>query len=487
DDKRWGELAYNAALNFEAAKLLGQAIAIRKALIKIKLNDKTDKKGRILAQKAMYQLGGNFHALAWYSRAADYYERFAKAFPGEKEAPDALQNAIIFRLGRAEYQKAKDDVTYFAKHYGTRRKYKARAASAVFSLGVVYDERKDKDTIVKFYKMYLRKWGASGGKDRQILANVRIARALWEKSCPVKGVHGACVTQKRVRSKRKIKKRRHRRGRKKKAIELRKQCGPETKTKITVHKRRKGDARQAMKRFATVLRLSRRAKVKGATKEELARRQAKMRFAVAEAQFFTAERLFERFLEVKFPKGLDFSKSNKNKKQAAKSAKRAAKSAKKFAKYLSEKSKLLTQARVAYQTVIKLKVAHWAIAGAARIGQLYQQFADALYTAPVPKPPVPKVLHRREDIEEFIMTFTDSYCDTLEDKARPLEKKAVQGLSVCLNKSTQVSWYNAWSRLCERELNQIKPAEYPMATEIRSKPGYLDLRPAQSVVVTDIN
>jgi TolA-binding protein len=477
DDKRWAELAYNAALNFEAAKLIGQAISIRNALIRIKLNDKADKKGRLLAQKAMYQVGGNYHALAWYSRAADYYERFAKAFPGEKEAPDALQNAIVFRLGRAEYGKAKDNVTFFAKTYGRRRKYKSRAANAVFSLGVVYDNRGDKESMAKFYKMYLKKWGRSGGKDRQILAHVRIGRALWEKSCKVRGVHGACIKQKRIRSKRKIRKRKRRRGRKRKTIELRKQCGPETKTKITVFKRDKRLTKRALNHFKSAMRLSKRAKIKGASKQEIARRKAKMKFAVAEAVFFNAERAFERFLEVKFPSGLDFSDKNKKRKK---------KSMKKFLKYLKEKGKLLNQARGGYQEVIKTKVPHWAIAGAARIGQLYQQFADALYTAPVPKPPIPKSLRTRDQKEEFVMTFTDAYCDTLEDKARPLEKKAIQGLSVCLNKSTQVSWYNDWSRLCERELNQIKPAEYPLATEIRAEPGYLKLRPAKSYMVTVI-
>lgn len=475
DDKRWAELAYNAALNFEAAKLIGQAISIRNALIKVKLTDKNDKDGRKLAQKALYLVGGNYHALAWYSRAADYYERFAKQFPGEKESPDALQNAIIFRLGRAEYQKAVDDVKFFAKSYGTRRKYKSRAAKAVFSLGSIYEAKNDRDAVAKFYGNYLKKWGAAGGVDRQILAHARIGRALWELSCPTKAVHGACIKQQRVRSKRKIK-RKSRRG-KKKRIQLRTQCGPETKTKITVFKRNKQRSGKAIGHFKSALRLSRRGKIKGKNKEEIRRRQTEMKFAIAEAKFFEAERMFERFLEVKFPQGLDFSDRNKKKKK---------KSVKAFGKYLGDKGKLLGNARKAYQEVIKTKVAHWAIAGAARIGQLYQQFADALYTAPVPKAEVPKQIRSREAREEFLMTFTDAYCDALEDKARPLEDKAVQGLAACLNKSTQVSWYNSWSKLCERELNQIKPAQYPMATEIRAEPGYLRLRPAKSYLVTEI-
>jgi hypothetical protein len=68
--------------------------------------------------------------------------------------------------------------------------------------------------------------------------------------------------------------------------------------------------------------------------------------------------------------------------------------------------------------------------------------------------------------------FHDSYCDALTDAAEPLEAKAVQGLGTCLSKSTELSWFNEWSGLCEAELNQIKPAEYPLAAEIRAEPGY---------------
>ena len=32
--------------------------------------------------------------------------------------------------------------------------------------------------------------------------------------------------------------------------------------------------------------------------------------------------------------------------------------------------------------------------------------------------------------------------------------------------------YDEWSQLCEAELNQLKPVEYPIASEIRAQPGY---------------
>jgi hypothetical protein len=32
-------------------------------------------------------------------------------------------------------------------------------------------------------------------------------------------------------------------------------------------------------------------------------------------------------------------------------------------------------------------------------------------------------------------------------------------------KSTELGWFSEWSRLCERELGQLRPEEYPTATE----------------------
>ena len=59
----------------------------------------------------------------------------------------------------------------------------------------------------------------------------------------------------------------------------------------------------------------------------------------------------------------------------------------------------------------------------------------------------------------------------MTDQAEPLEAKAIEGLSICLDKSTELSWFNEWSQLCEAELNQLKPVEYPLASEIRAAAG----------------
>src|ERR1041385_513769 len=105
---RLDEVLFNASLNFEAARLLGRAIKVRRVLI-----DDPKFKDTEWAKRAIYLIGANFHALAMYDMAADYYERFSEKYPGElgekcteaenkagtcANAKEALQSAVFFRL-----------------------------------------------------------------------------------------------------------------------------------------------------------------------------------------------------------------------------------------------------------------------------------------------------------------------------------------------------------------------------------------------------
>ena len=87
-------------------------------------------------------------------------------------------------MGRGEYDKAIEDARFFAKKFGERRKFASKAAAVIFSLGSIYEQRGEADSVVKHYNGYLRKWGRNGGKDRQIEANVKIGAVLWKQSCP---------------------------------------------------------------------------------------------------------------------------------------------------------------------------------------------------------------------------------------------------------------------------------------------------------------
>jgi hypothetical protein len=79
----------------------------------------------------------------------------------------------------------------------------------------------------------------------------------------------------------------------------------------------------------------------------------------------------------------------------------------------------------------------------------------------------------------------DLYCERLEEQAEKVEAKAVEGFRACLAAATQQSWFNNWSRACERELNQLQPVEFPVASEVKPEGGYLpaSIAPASLVSV----
>ena len=63
----------------------------------------------------------------------------------------------------------------------------------------------------------------------------------------------------------------------------------------------------------------------------------------------------------------------------------------------------------------------------------------------------------------------DAYCDALTTAAEPLAAKSLEAFGACLSKSTELGWFSSWSKLCEHELGQIKPEEFPTASELRGE------------------
>ena len=126
-----------------------------------------------------------------------------------------------------------------------------------------------------------------------------------------------------------------------------------------------------------------------------------------------------------------------------------------------------------------MKQAQWAIASCARIGQLYADFVGQLYTAEIPKD--------LKEQDEWGNRPREIFCDALVDKAEPIENKAVEGFETCLKAATDYSWYNEWSRLCERELNQMKPTEYPLSSEIKPEAGYVSTTMSPTPVITELS
>ena len=180
------EMLYNAAINFEAAHLLGRAIQVRTVLIERFPESK-------LSKKAVYLIGQNFQALAYYEQAAKYYEQFARKFPGEDgkrctaedkqngtcpNAIEGLEQATFFRIGLGDDKAAMEDSDLFARNY--RRKLPRQTSQVMFSIGSIYERQQRWFQVISHYRDYLKKYGKVGMPHQLIQANTAIGRAFWE-------------------------------------------------------------------------------------------------------------------------------------------------------------------------------------------------------------------------------------------------------------------------------------------------------------------
>jgi len=299
------------------------------------------------------------------------------------------------------------------------------------------------EKVIKHLRNYIHEFGDGGGADKIVVAHAKIAQILWAESCPVKAIDGACVKIVRERAT-SSKKTKHKKG-----TEQPMQCGPESKTKLTVVKRDDRKLHEALAAFKSA-------------EQEFEKKAGKTggdeggaRYYYGVAKLAEADVEFEKYLDLKFPANLNFDPAPEHKAIREKSLKR-------FNEWFDQKTKSSLAAAGKYAKVLEIKDAANSIAAAARLGQVTQEFSDALFTAAIPN-----------DVRtgEFADEKVEAYCDTLTEKAEPLAARSLELFGVCLSKSTELGWFSDWSKLCEKELGQIKPEEYPTASELRGDPN----------------
>ena len=423
---------YNAGVCFQKGKSIGSSIRMFSLLQQYYPKSN-------LAKRALAALGKSFGDVAFYDRAADKLEEYAKKYAGEKDAYDAMSDAVFYRKGMGEDQKAIDDTKYFIKTFGHKKQ--ADAANADFALTSIYEKNNDNDGVIKHLRDYLHDFGEKGGADRVVIAHTKIGMILWTESCPVKPVDGACVkiTRQRATAARHSKRR--------KGADIPTQCGPDSKIKLTVIKRDERKKREAMQEFqAAAHEFERKAGKTGGD-------EAGAKYYYAQAKFAVADDEYEKFLNIQFPTNLNFDPNHKA---------IAEKSKKRFNDWLANKKKESLKAATLYSKILDIKDAANSIAAAARLAQINQEFSDELFTAEIP--PQVRTGPYAEDA-------VDAYCDALTTAADPLTQRSIDLYKTCLGKSTDLGWFSSWSKLCERELGQIKPEEFPTASELRGEPN----------------
>ena len=409
------EVLYNAAINFEAARLLGRAIRTRTVLIQ---NFPQSEQAR----RAIYLVGANYHALAIYNNAAEWYERFAREYPGEDGsectdaqreagtcaiANEALQNAVFFRLGLGQEDQAISDAELYERNY--RRRLPRETSQVMFSLGSIYERQEDWNRVFNHYRGWLRTYGRTGLPHEVIRANVQMGRAKWE----LEDTNGA---------------------------------------RQFFEAATREWQRDAGERI-------------NALEESDENRQlylARAKDATSEALFYLAEYQYQAFNAIRFPR---FT-GGRNVARVQRWAEND------FAGWLNEKREALVAAEAAYNQIAALEIPQWQIAAAARVGEMYRRFMDQIRGAPIP-----------EEIENDDELY-GIYVDALEAAARPLNQQAVDKFEFCLTTATRVRWFNEYSSQCETELNALDRARYPMAAELRGEANYVQAQVARPGAVS---
>ncbi|MCZ7678458.1 MAG: hypothetical protein M5U28_06675 [Sandaracinaceae bacterium] len=204
------------------------------------------------------------------------------------------------------------------------------------------------------------------------------------------------------------------------------------------------------------------AQLEGASDEDRALYLVRAKDATSEALFYLADSQYAAFRAIRFPRFTGGRSLERVQRWAERD----------FAQWLTEKRAALVRAEEAYNLIAQLEVPQWRIAAAARVGEMYRSFMEQIREAPIP-----------EEIENDDELY-GIYVDALEGAARPLQQTAMERFESCLNTATQVRWFNQYSQQCERELNALDAARFPMAAELRGEANYVERQLARPGAVS---
>ncbi len=451
---RLDEMLYNAAIEYDAAFLLGRAMRVRERLVQIFLPRNSP-----WAQRALYRLAGNNHAIQVFGRAADLYEQYAEYVNNNRQAAvaaaeaarrllpnapvedpvqqaaDALRQATLFRIGLGEEDHALQNAQKFARYFGNDAARRRVAANVVFSIGQIYtdrvarlrrtattnsDERRTRDQqirqawndLVRHYEGFMRTYAAQGTLDQKIQGAVALARGYWNTD----NIRQATAYYQQ-------------------AVDA---WGPSTGEGAAMTSPGQATIRQQLG-------------------DEAGDAIERSKDSVAEARFYLAEVLYQRFQNERFPRN-----PGTNRRAFDAWVERS------LTPYIRTRQGLLDSATAKYVEVVNMHVPNWEIAAVSRLADMYYQFAQTIRNAPIPPD-----IQRNDEL-------LDAYRLVLDQRTQPFMNTASEGFQRCIRTATQVHWFNEWSQLCERELYEIDRVRFPLADEVRVEPNLVFSRATNS-------
>ncbi|MBI5535058.1 MAG: hypothetical protein HY898_20190 [Deltaproteobacteria bacterium] len=415
------EVVYNACKAYQAAHLVAKAIGCRQIL----LNPDYHMEKSPLAQKAIYEIGGNYQAIAVYDQAAEWYERYAKEVKNGDKADVALSDAVVLRLGLGQESKAIDDAKLFAQNFGARKP--AQNAQIAFAIAAHYVETKEWEEARR------RLTGAMALIDKNATYDVRVQ---------AHGMLGRVYVN--------------------------------LKNKNSAD----GEYRKVKDLWANKTEV---AKLLDELKDD-PRRIGKALTSVGEAYFFYAEEMRVKTVDpIKFPEyrevgqnfkdGKELEKlGNENPEAFNKEMEARKKESEKVKKHIDtkvkewvdKKQKAIEAVENEYKKIFELQPApppRWVIASASRAGTMWGNFVADFRRAPIP-------LWMKKDDE-----LRGTYYQNLDAASEPIKQRAKAAFADCLSRSVKFQYFDEYSRVCEEWLAKNYKAEYHLVDEFRGAPN----------------
>ncbi|WP_245677794.1 tetratricopeptide repeat protein [Chondromyces crocatus] len=404
--ERAEEVLYNAARSFQAARLIMKSIAARRILIDPKYNLHNTE----LAKKSIYEIGGNYQAIAVYDEAANWYERFARENPKMEKAAEALQDSVVLRLGLGQEDQAIKDADLFNKNYGSAKP--AQAAQIAFAIGAHYLDKEDWDNARKRLQSAMAQIDRNATFDVQVQAHAMLGRVYVQIKNPSQAVNEY--------------------------------------NKVRGYWKNPDDGR---KRLDAI----------GGDEMERDRRLGKVLLAVGEAYFFFAEQKRKDVEKLRFPE----YKGSGTREDVLKHVQT------KVLDWVKKKRSAIEETEKEYLKVVNLQPSpppRWVIASGSRVGQMWSKFVAEFRAAPIPKEwkqsgPIPGLAD---------LTWDDlrlTYYNSLDEASEPQKQQAKAAYKTCLNYSVKWQYFDEYSRACEVWLSKSYPAEFHLVDEFRGSPS----------------
>jgi len=159
----------------------------------------------------------------------------------------------------------------------------------------------------------------------------------------------------------------------------------------------------------------------------------------AHARFRQAERLYQKFEDVE----LEFPQST-------------------LKKRLEEKGKKLNEAQEAYFEINDTKSPIWASAASYRIGEMYGQFYQGIYDLPLPQG-----LNEQQKMD---------YRMFLDERAAPIQEKAVEAYRNAWQLALDLRAYNEWSRRSAEKISELESESFPITGQKGVESGHGRIR-----------